>query len=118
MLIYQDASTGAEVDWINVGRDYRDYVAALTEAGVLRSGYQLASPETATTVAVRNGERTVTHSGGSDNPDQLGGFFVLECVDLAEAVEWAARCPGANHGKVVIRAVVPNAMDRPIDVGV
>ena len=35
-----------------------------------------------------------------------GGFYVLDCKDLDEAIEWAAKIPGAQHGSVEIRPVM------------
>lgn len=107
VLIYRDESKDNEVDWAQVGKEYRDYVTAVGQAGVLQGGHNLRPSATATTIAIREGERMTTDGPSADVREQLGGFFVLECADLDEALEWAARCPGASHGKVEVRPVTP-----------
>ena len=42
----------------------------------------------------------------AETKEQLGGFYVLDCKDLDEAIEWAAKIPGAQHGSVEIRPVM------------
>ncbi|MEU9298834.1 YciI family protein [Streptomyces sp. NPDC048266] len=107
VLIYRDESKDGEVDWDQLGKDYADYVSAAVQAGVMRGGQKLQPSATATTVAVREGERMVTDGPFAEAREQLGGFFVLECADLDEALEWGARCPGAIHGTVEVRPVMP-----------
>ncbi len=43
--------------------------------------------------------------------EALGGYFVFECESMDEAVEYAAKIPGAEHGAVEVRPVYvdPNA---------
>ncbi|MFE4922340.1 YciI family protein [Streptomyces sp. NPDC056661] len=107
VLIYRDESKDGEVDWAKLGQEYEEYYAAVAQAGVMRGGKKLQPSATATTVAVRSGERLVTDGPFAEAREQLGGFFVLECADLDEALEWAARCPGASHGTVEVRPVMP-----------
>ena len=63
-------------------------------------------PDTATTVKVRNGERLVTDGPFAETKEQLGGFYLLECKDLDEAIEWAAKIPGAQNGTIEVRPVM------------
>ncbi|MDT0468646.1 YciI family protein [Streptomyces gibsoniae] len=107
VLIYQNESHDGLVDWTQLGKDYKEYAAAATQAGVMRGGEKLQPSTATTTVAVRDGERRVTKRPFDEAQEQLGGFFMLECVDFHEALEWAARCPGASHGTVEIRPVMP-----------
>ena len=37
--------------------------------------------------------------------EALGGYYLLECASMDEALEWAARIPGAEHGAVEVRPV-------------
>jgi hypothetical protein len=96
LLIYRDESKDGEVDWAKLGQEYEEYAAAVAQAGVMRGGQKLQPSATAPTVAVRGGGRLVTDGPFAEAREQLGGFFVLECADLDEALEWAARCPGAT----------------------
>ncbi len=83
---------------------------ALTEEmeqkGVLVAGDGLYPTATATTVRVRDGERDVTDGPFAETKEQLGGFYVLDVKDLDEAIEWAAKIPGAQFGSVEIRPVM------------
>ncbi|WP_331718590.1 YciI family protein (plasmid) [Streptomyces sp. NBC_00289] len=107
VLIYRDESKDGEVDWDQLGKDYDAYAAAAVQAGVMQGGQKLQPSATATTVAIRESERLVTDGPFAEAREQLGGFFVLKCADLDEALEWAARCPGASHGTVEVRPVMP-----------
>ncbi|QWF82898.1 YciI family protein [Amycolatopsis sp. CA-230715] len=104
--IYRDESKDGEVDWERLGVEYANYAAEVTEAGVMRGGKKLQPSASATTVAIRESGRLVTDGPFAEAREQLGGFFVLECADLDEALEWAARCPGARHGTVEVRPVI------------
>ena len=108
MLIYRDESMDGEVDWPALSRDYESYFASVAEAGMMRGGKKLQPSTTATTIAVRDDEHLVTDGPFAEAREQLGGFFVLECADLDEALEWARRCPGAHHGTVEVRPVNPD----------
>jgi hypothetical protein len=106
LLIYRDEVLDAGADWVARGADYDAYAKAAAGAGVLRGGQKLEPSTVATTVAVRAGERLVTDGPFAEAREQVGGYFVLDCADLDEALEWAARCPGAHHGTVELRPVV------------
>jgi len=106
LLIYRDESKDGEVDWAKLGQEYEEYTAAVVQAGVMRGGQKLQPSATATTLVVRDGGRLLTDGPFAEAREQLGGFFVLECADLDEALEWATRCPGASHGTVEVRPVM------------
>ncbi len=57
----------------------------------------------ATTVRVRDGQTLVTDGPFAETHEQLGGYFLLDCKDLDEALAWAARIPTANYGCVEVR---------------
>lgn len=78
----------------------------MDEKGVLLAGDGLYPTATATTVRVRDGERDVTDGPFAETKEQLGGFYVLDVKDLDEAIEWAAKIPGAQVGSVEIRPVM------------
>jgi hypothetical protein len=78
----------------------------MQEKGVLVAGEGLYPTPTATTVRVRDGERSVTDGPFAETKEQLGGFYVLDCKDLDEAIEWAAKIPGAQFGSIEIRPVM------------
>ena len=69
-------------------------------------GRERARPtRNATTVRVRDDEALVTDGPYTEVKEALGGFYLLECASMDEAIEWAARIPGAEHGAVEVRPV-------------
>ncbi len=73
------------------------------EAGVLLSNTGLSPTANATTVRVRNGQTLCTDGPFAETHEQLGGFFLLDCKDLDEAIYWAAKIPHARYGSVEVR---------------
>jgi hypothetical protein len=74
-----------------------------TAAGVLLGSNGLLSVSDATTVRVRDGKTLTTDGPFAETHEQLGGYFVLNCQDLDEAIAWAAKVPHAQYGSVEIR---------------
>ncbi len=113
-LIYGDASRweafSAEEREAVYAR-YRAFSDDAGKAGVVVGGAELASTRDATTVRVRDGESLVTDGPYAEVKEALGGYFLFECASMDEAVEYAARIPGAEHGAVEVRPVYvdPNA---------
>jgi hypothetical protein len=77
---------------------WADYTQALTDAGAFVSGEGLQPSTTATTLRVEGGERILTDGPFVETKEQLGGFYVIECKDLDEATDWAAKLPSAARG--------------------
>ena len=42
----------------------------------------------------------------AETKEQLGGYYVLDVPDLDEAIKWAQKCPGAEHGTVELRPMM------------
>ena len=107
-LIYADA-----IGWEGLPQEERDgwmeryaaFAREAREAGVMVDGDELAPTGDATTVRVRDTRMSVTDGPYAEVKEALGGYFLLECPTIEEAVEWAARIPGAEHGAVEVRAV-------------
>jgi hypothetical protein len=72
-------------------------------AGVLLSNNGLSSVADATTVRVRNGKALISDGPFAETHEQLGGYYVIECNDLDEAVGWAAKVPVAKYGSIEVR---------------
>jgi hypothetical protein len=70
--------------------------------GKIVGGAQTAPTRTATTVRVRGGETIVTDGPFETLDEPLGGFFVLDCESMDEAVELATRIPDAVTGAVEV----------------
>lgn len=86
---------------------YMAYAEALQSAGVLQGSNRLRPIATATTVRVADGKTQVLDGPYADTKEQLGGYFLIDVPDLDAALSWAARCPGAGHGTVEVRAIWP-----------
>ena len=61
---------------------------------------------TATTVQVRDGQTLTSDGPFADTREQLGGYYLLDCRDLDEAIGWAAKIPGAQNGTIEVRPVM------------
>src|SRR5918997_3242006 len=79
---------------------YEAFGRAAAEAGVLIGGEGLQPTSTATTVRVRDNETLTTDGPFAETREQLGGYFLLDCSDLDDAIAWAARIPDAASGSV------------------
>lgn len=93
----------AEFDKMMQG--YRDLAQEMEAKGVMKGGNALDSIATSTTVRVRNGNAQTTDGPFAETKEQLGGFFLVDCKDLDEAIEYAGRIPGAQFGSIEIRPV-------------
>jgi hypothetical protein len=81
------------------------WIADVTRRGVLVTGEQLRPVVDATTVRVRGGRTLVTDGPFAETKDVVGGFAVIECADLDEAIDVAAGHPYASRGCVEVRPV-------------
>jgi hypothetical protein len=117
LLIYVD-----ETGWDTAPEDqkratlekYESFAEDAAKRGMMRGGEQLHTPASATTVRVRNAETLVTDGPFAETKEQLGGFFLVECRDMDEAIELAAKIPGAQTGVIEVRPVV-EGQDVPHD---
>jgi hypothetical protein len=75
----------------------------LQARGMWVTGDQLAPPRQARTVRVRGGKTMVTDGPFAETKEAVGGFDIIECGSLDEAVEIAAGHPIAQLGTIEIR---------------
>jgi hypothetical protein len=111
-LIYNDESGYSEATAEESAATFQahgEFGQAAGEAGVMGGGDGLQPTTTATTLRVRDGERMLTDGPYAETKEQLGGFYALECKDLDEALEWAARIPEAKTGAIEVRPVIDYA---------
>ena len=80
----------------------------LQARGAWKTGDQLAPPRRARTVRVRNGKPIVTDGPFIESKEAVGGFDIIECGSLEEAVEIAARHPIAQTGTIEVRPLWGN----------
>ena len=82
---------------------YRAFGEAARAKGQFVDGAELAPTSTATTVRVRDGETLVTDGPFVETKEALGGYYLVECESIEEAVDLAAQIPGAEYGAVEVR---------------
>lgn len=87
--------------------EYRAATEAMAKAGVLIDCAPLQPVSAATTVRVRDGEPMLTDGPAAEIKEHFGGYTLVECADLDEALKWAATMPAAQAGSVEVRPVVP-----------
>ena len=92
---------------------FADLVAAnvaltreMAALGVLVDSAPLHPVRSATTIRVRDEEAVLTDGPYAELKEQLGGYYLLECADLDEALRWAATIPAARTGAVEVRPVI------------
>lgn len=78
----------------------------MTARGVLRGGGGLRPPDEATTVRVRSDEVLLTDGPFAETKEQIGGFTLIECADLDEALEIAGKHPAARYGAIEVRPLL------------
>ena len=109
LAIYGDESQRDAMtpeDGVAMMEAYNAYTQEVERAGVMLGGDGLQASSTATTVRVRDNERLITDGPFAETREQLAGFYLLECKDLDEAIEWAAKIPGAQSGTIEVRPVI------------
>ncbi len=86
--------------------EYGKFSEDVQAAGVMLGGNALNPVSTATTVRVRDAKTNVTDGPFAETKELLGGYYILDCKDLDEAISWAAKIPGSRFGCVEIRPVM------------
>lgn len=92
-------------EWDALREETLAYVATLERSGHLVDARPLQSAQTAVTLKVRNGQLSVTDGPFAETKEQLGGFVLIEARDLNEAIQVAAKWPGARYGEIEVRPV-------------
>lgn len=100
LLICGDESAAAHAD---DGCD--GWAEEMQRRGVLKGGGGLRAPSSAATVRVRAGDALVTDGPFADTKEQIGGYCLIECADMDEAVAVAAAHPAAAYGTIEVRPI-------------
>ena len=116
LLIYHEErawNDHTEAERQEIYREYRQLIQELQSSGKYLAGDQLQPTPTANSVRVRDGKQMVTDGPFAETREQVGGFFMIEANDLAEASRIAARIPSVRTGTVEVRPVVESAAATP-----
>jgi hypothetical protein len=84
---------------------YGAFTNEVKEKQVYVGGNPLQPTSTATSVRVRDGKTLTTDGPFAETKEQLGGYYLLNCKDLDEAIEYAAKIPGALQGTIEVRPI-------------
>ena len=106
LLIASDEATGIPYgtpDWDEQMVAYRAFSAECLARGAMVAGDPLQPVETATTLRIRDDGLTMVDGPYAETREQLGGYYLLDCKDEAEALELAAKIPTAKHGSIEVR---------------
>jgi hypothetical protein len=109
LLIYSDESREPKPGTPEGGAHYEAYMKfteELQKKGLMLGANALQDVSTATTVRVRDGKTSTTDGPFAETKEQLGGYYLVDCKDLDEAIECAARIPSAKFGSVEVRPVM------------
>jgi hypothetical protein len=108
-LIYTNEKADAQMTPEEVQAAMEGHRAVMTETsqlGIFRGADPLQSTSTAKTVRMRDGKVLATDGPFAETKEQLGGYYILDCKDMEEALYWAVRIPtvcGGGAGSVEIR---------------
>lgn len=110
MMIYTAPDSGEPQPggegWDGYIRDYRAMGEEAQKRGVMVGGNALQDVSTATTVRVRGGKVETIDGPFAETREVLGGYYLLDCKDLDEAIEFAAKIPGAKYGSIEVRPIM------------
>jgi len=109
LLIY-----GEEAQWTNMSpqeqaaefQAYEDFGKWLTEKGWMRGGDALQATSSATSVRVRDGKTVTTDGPFAETKEQLGGYYMIDCDNLDQAIDAASRIPAARGGTIEVRPIM------------
>ena len=87
-------------------KGYGDFTQEVKDGGQMVSGDALQPVATATTVSVRGGKVQTVDGPFAETKEQLGGYYLLDCKDLDEAIALAAKIPSAAFGRIEVRPVM------------
>lgn len=109
LLIYGDESEGGTTSPEEMAKsmqEWGDYTQYLKDKGYHLAGDALHPTHDATTVRVHEGKTITTDGPFAETKEQLGGYYVVDCPSLDEAIDASARMPIGMHGTVEIRPIM------------
>jgi hypothetical protein len=108
LMICADENAGAALgpdEDSAVLAEYAAFVEEMGRRGVLQGGERLRPTTDATTVRVRDGQVLTSDGPFAETKEQIGGYFVVDCKDLDEAIEVASKLPTARDGTIEVRPI-------------
>ena len=109
LLIYEAEQMMSNYDEAKMGEvmaAYGSYTKELQDSGKFLGGEALLPTTSSTTLRVRDGKTVTTDGPFAETKEQLGGYYAVEADNLDEAMEWAAKIPGALSGSIEVRPIM------------
>jgi hypothetical protein len=112
LLLYGDEGqwfSKSEAEIAQAIEPYFAYTRMLREKGKLIDGYELNQSNSARCVTLV-GAGKVWDGPFAETKEQLGGYYLLEVADMAEAIDLAKLCPQAKDGVIEVRPVIEHTV--------
>lgn len=109
LLIYSTEGSGPQPGTPEFGpfmQGYMDFTEKVKTEGKFVAGDALQPIATATTLTVRDGKTNTMDGPFAETKEQLGGYYLLDCSDLDEAMSYAAMIPTATYGRIEVRPLI------------
>jgi hypothetical protein len=103
LLMYADELVDSQYSKEELQKTWAEFRQEMSASGVLISSGGVPDTSNVTTVRVQNDRTLITDGPFAETHEQLGGFFVVDCKDLDEAIRWAEKIPAAKYGSIEIR---------------
>jgi hypothetical protein len=104
ILLYWDEAN--PVDGETIIGEHMKFAEQARAGGAYVLSESLGGIANATTVKVRDGDAIITDGPFIESKETMGGFYLLDCADLDEALEYAKNIPDAKHTAVEVRPVL------------
>ena len=107
-LIYSDETIWPKLPKAEIEQMMGEYMAfseGIQKSGHYLGAHRLQPTQTATTVRIRNGQISTTDGPFAETKEQLGGYYLVEARDLNDAIQIAAKIPGARVGSIEVRPI-------------
>jgi len=89
-----------------MGATYMAYTEDLKKAGVFVHGNGLLPTSKGARISYKEGRRVVIDGPFTEAKEVVGGYYVINVKSREDAIEWAAKCPGARHAGIELREVM------------
>lgn len=109
LLIYSNEKNdmnASEAEQGEIFRRYMEFSQHVKDIGVFVAGEALQPTSTATSVRVKDGKMLTTDGPFAETKEQLGGYYLLDCKDLDQAMALAAKIPAAENGVIEVRPIM------------
>ena len=108
-LVYSSEAAVLPESLHDVAEAHRRVMGEASAKGVLEGAEPLKPTSTATTVREQNGKKVIVDGPFAETKEQLAGYYIIDCRDLDEAIDWAKKIPTGckgGEGCIEIRPLV------------